>query len=139
MSHAEPQTETVCIPRNNPPAWYWAFRIDGKPQAEGEAQSYAEGIAAARHARQLSRLHDAITEDVRERFAYQDALDDQAAFMDHSDALEEITKQREAAKPEYQPKTGKPCGCNRGVQRDNCPNCEGTGQVIDFAAIRARR
>jgi hypothetical protein len=25
------------------------------------------------------------------------------------------------------------------VQRDNCPNCEGTGYVIDFAAIRATR
>ena len=25
-----------------------------------------------------------------------------------------------------------------GVQRDNCPACEGTGQIIDFAAIRAR-
>jgi hypothetical protein len=23
------------------------------------------------------------------------------------------------------------------VQRDNCPDCEGTGQRIDFAAIRA--
>ena len=39
----------------------------------------------------------------------------------------------------YQPKTGAACGCRRGVERDNCPNCEGTGQVIDFAAIRARR
>ena len=37
----------------------------------------------------------------------------------------------------YQPKTGAPCGCKRGQQRDNCPQCEGTGQVIDFAAIRA--
>lgn len=39
----------------------------------------------------------------------------------------------------YQPKTGAACGCRRGVERDNCANCEGTGQVIDFAAIRARR
>lgn len=38
----------------------------------------------------------------------------------------------------YQPKTGAPCGCKRGQQRDNCPQCEGTGQRIDFAAIRAR-
>lgn len=38
----------------------------------------------------------------------------------------------------YQPKTGQPCSCKRGVQRDNCPECEGTGQRIDFAAIRAR-
>jgi len=37
---------------------------------------------------------------------------------------------------EYQPKTGAKCGCRRGVQRDNCPNCEGTGRVIDFHAIR---
>ena len=31
-----------------------------------------------------------------------------------------------------------PCTCKRGQQRDNCPQCEGTGQRIDFAAIRAR-
>jgi len=36
----------------------------------------------------------------------------------------------------YQPTTGYPCGCKRGLQRDNCPNCEGTGQAIDFAAVR---
>jgi hypothetical protein len=38
----------------------------------------------------------------------------------------------------YQPKTGQPCHCKRGVQRDNCPDCEGTGMRIDFNAIRAR-
>ena len=38
----------------------------------------------------------------------------------------------------YQPKTGQACSCKRGVQRDNCPQCEGTGTIIDFAAIRAR-
>lgn len=36
----------------------------------------------------------------------------------------------------YQPKTGQKCGCRRGIERDNCPNCEGTGWVIDFARIR---
>jgi hypothetical protein len=36
----------------------------------------------------------------------------------------------------YQPKTGQPCTCKRGIQRDNCPSCEGTGWRIDFAAIR---
>lgn len=41
-------------------------------------------------------------------------------------------------KPEYQPKTGEACGCRPGVARDNCPACEGTGQKIDFAAVRAR-
>lgn len=39
---------------------------------------------------------------------------------------------------EYQPKTGAKCSCKRGVERDNCPTCEGTGWVIDFARIRAR-
>ncbi len=39
----------------------------------------------------------------------------------------------------YQPKTGAKCGCKRGVQRDNCSACEGTGMVIDFASIRAKR
>ncbi len=36
----------------------------------------------------------------------------------------------------YQPKTGQKCGCRRGIERDNCPTCEGTGWVIDFAKIR---
>lgn len=36
----------------------------------------------------------------------------------------------------YQPKTGAKCSCKRGIQRDNCPNCEGTGWVIDFKRIR---
>lgn len=38
----------------------------------------------------------------------------------------------------YQPKTGQPCNCKVGQQRDNCPQCEGTGERIDFAAIRAK-
>ena len=38
----------------------------------------------------------------------------------------------------YQPKTGQKCGCKRGVMRDNCPNCEGTGWVVDFRAIREK-
>lgn len=37
---------------------------------------------------------------------------------------------------QYQPKTGRKCSCRAGIQRDNCPTCEGTGWVIDFAAIR---
>ena len=42
-------------------------------------------------------------------------------------------------KPEYQPHTGQRCHCRPGQHRDNCPDCEGTGWKIDFAAIRARR
>lgn len=38
----------------------------------------------------------------------------------------------------YQPQTGEPCHCRPGIERDNCSQCEGTGWVIDFAAIRAR-
>ena len=37
---------------------------------------------------------------------------------------------------EYQPKTGLPCHCRKGIQRDNCPTCEGTGLQIDFARLR---
>ena len=37
----------------------------------------------------------------------------------------------------YQPKTGECCHCRRGVERDNCPDCEGTGMRIDFRRIRA--
>lgn len=39
----------------------------------------------------------------------------------------------------YQPKTGASCHCRRGIERDNCPNCEGTGKAINFALIRARK
>jgi hypothetical protein len=38
----------------------------------------------------------------------------------------------------YQPKTGARCHCKAGQARDNCPDCEGTGWRIDFAAIRAK-
>lgn len=48
------------------------------------------------------------------------------------------TNKPETPKP-YQPKTGQRCHCRPGVWRDNCPQCEGTGWVIDFAAIRAQQ
>jgi hypothetical protein len=35
-----------------------------------------------------------------------------------------------------QPKTGEKCNCKRGTERDNCPDCEGTGMKIDFRKIR---
>jgi hypothetical protein len=35
----------------------------------------------------------------------------------------------------YQPKTGQKCNCRKGIERDNCPQCEGTGMRIDFRAI----
>jgi len=31
------------------------------------------------------------------------------------------------------------CICKPGIMRDNCPSCEGTGQMIDFRAIRNRK
>ena len=39
----------------------------------------------------------------------------------------------------YQPKTGERCTCGPGIERDNCPQCEGTGERIDFKAIRERK
>ena len=47
------------------------------------------------------------------------------------------TKYPRPTDPQH-PTTGQRCGCRPGVWRDNCPTCEGTGWVIDFAAIRAR-
>lgn len=38
----------------------------------------------------------------------------------------------------YQPKTGNKCFCRKGIERDNCPSCEGTGLQIDFKKIRER-
>ena len=37
---------------------------------------------------------------------------------------------------EYQPKTGVKCSCKKGIERDNCARCEGTGMQIDFKKIR---
>jgi len=51
--------------------------------------------------------------------------------------IEEYEAQPEPNGP-YAPKTGERCNCRPGVWRDNCPNCEGTGWVIDFKAIRER-
>ena len=34
--------------------------------------------------------------------------------------------------PNNLPRLG-PCGCKRGLERDNCPNCEGSGQAINWA------
>lgn len=39
----------------------------------------------------------------------------------------------------YSPKTGARCTCRPGMQRDNCPRCEGTGWVIDFKKIHEKR
>ena len=35
------------------------------------------------------------------------------------------------------PKTGARCTCKKGIERDNCANCEGSGRCIDFKAIRS--
>lgn len=56
-------------------------------------------------------------------------------FRGGSPLTPKISEQLNMSK-EYQPKTGAKCTCRPGVQRDNCPNCEGTGWVIDFAKIR---
>ena len=30
------------------------------------------------------------------------------------------------------------CHCKRGMMRDNCPSCEGTGQRINFPLLKLR-
>lgn len=54
--------------------------------------------------------------------------------------IERIAREGMRANPHepYQPKTGARCSCRPGMERDNCPACEGTGWVIDFRAIRER-
>ncbi len=37
------------------------------------------------------------------------------------------------------PLTGAPCHCRKGVHRDNCPDCEGTGKRIDWRAYHAAK
>ncbi len=48
---------------------------------------------------------------------------------------------RRAFNPEPEPApvpTLGPCHCRRGMERDNCPQCEGTGQRINFPLLRLR-
>lgn len=58
------------------------------------------------------------------------ALVDELAALDYTDFVK-IKGEK------YQPKTGEACSCRPGQERDNCPQCEGTGMRIDFKAIRA--
>ena len=37
------------------------------------------------------------------------------------------------------PLTGDACYCRPGVERDNCPQCEGTGREINWTAFHAAR
>lgn len=53
--------------------------------------------------------------------------------------MEGQTKRDRWGDPRHAPKTGARCSCKRGVQRDNCPACEGTGFCIEFGLIMARR
>lgn len=46
--------------------------------------------------------------------------------------------QRETVNKPYTPLTGRSCTCRPGIERDNCPLCEGTGKAIDFPAIHRR-
>lgn len=55
-----------------------------------------------------------------------------------SEEFERLFDEQVRADCGNQPKTGEPCHCKPGIERDNCPDCEGTGMRIDFAAIRAR-
>lgn len=48
-------------------------------------------------------------------------------------------RERKAKVLRTMPLTGAPCHCRRGVERDNCPDCEGTGRAIDWRAYHAAR
>ncbi len=48
----------------------------------------------------------------------------------------ELKPEKPKAYPRPVPTLG-PCACRRGIERDNCAQCEGTGRRIDFAALRA--
>jgi len=48
-------------------------------------------------------------------------------------------RMRARKNPLYTPRTGARCYCRPGLERDNCPNCEGTGWAIDFRALHAAR
>jgi hypothetical protein len=42
-----------------------------------------------------------------------------------------ITIMKEKEQGNNMPRKGV-CGCKRGIERDNCSNCEGTGIMIDW-------
>ena len=81
-----------------------------------------------------STLENAQTPEITQRHTL--AFDGE--FVEPTVATESIkeiitSKDYEA---EYQPKTGTPCHCRPGMERDNCPSCEGTGMQVDFKKIR---
>jgi hypothetical protein len=55
-----------------------------------------------------------------------------------SAVLENVNRLLGNWRQDHPPRTGAKCFCKRGVQRDNCPECEGTGWKIDFVKLRAR-
>lgn len=65
-------------------------------QADQIVRNLQDKVDSYKPAPELQKLHDAISEDVQNRFAIQQAQADQAAFMDHSDALEEWAKSLES-------------------------------------------
>jgi hypothetical protein len=57
---------------------------------------------------------------------------------DHSE-YHVMLPRTEGIRPGYAPSTGIKCHCRLGLERDNCPDCEGSGFRVDFAKIRAIR
>ena len=94
----------------------------GAPKAKGVGFEYAvfrECVA-----------YDPIVKSIPQK------LDAKAPESQQTEADTEKKKVPSYKKAAYQPKTGEPCPCRPGVQRDNCPACEGTGQKIDFKKVR---
>lgn len=91
-----------------------------------EAMLYTERVVVAARADYLATCGE---EDMP---AWYHALST-AELLDY---CQRRAKDRWDAKPST-PYTSARCSCRRGVQRANCPTCEGSGKVIDFATIRA--
>jgi hypothetical protein len=119
---------------------HWSALTEYTDGAEVVAWLATYGAGLPPDARETAELWRA------SKVAYDEARAGGASMQDAAKASALVTakalvaaKAAKASKPEYQPKTGAACDCKPGVYRDNCPKCEGTGMVIDFAAIRARR
>lgn len=88
------------------------------------AHQHPESVGYSKSCAKARKVFAAIVESLKPRWK--------------AEADAAIAQLKGADKPpkEYQPKTGEKCSCRPGTQRDNCPDCEGTGWRIDFAKIR---
>jgi hypothetical protein len=98
------------------------------------AEPYCEDCAAI-DADDLRALTEERIRDAEARSAPIDADNDLPSFpvQDNHRLEREVHALRRTL-----PRSG-PCHCKPGIERDNCPNCEGSGIAVNWRAFHAQR